>query len=435
MFAARRKRFLAAMGPDSVAILLGAGLAVRSRDTHFRFRQDSDFHYLTGFDHPNAALVLRPDGGPPFTLFVEPRDPEAETWTGYRPGVEGARGDYGADEAHPRAELLEKLPALLERARRVYHVLGRDARVDQGIVGTVEAARIRSRAHAPPPDAIVDPRAILHEMRLLKEPAELDLLRRAVEISREAHAAAAGMAHAGAGEHELEAVIDYTFRRRGGWGPAYESIVGGGANATVLHYVANDQPLRDGTPVLIDAGCEYAGYAADVTRTYPVGGRFTPAARAVYDVVLAAQEAALERSRPGATLEEVHDAALRRLVEGMIALELLPKTSVDDAIQAGDFRRYYMHRTSHWLGLDVHDVGAYSVDGKARRLEPGMVFTVEPGLYVPTREERAPAALRGIGVRIEDDVVVTESGHENLCAAIPKRPDDVEALVRSGARA
>ena len=435
MFAARRKRFLEAMEPESVAILLGARLAPRSRDTHFRFRQDSDFHYLTGFDHPNAALVLRKDGGPPFTLFVEPRDREAETWTGYRPGVEGARADFGADEAHPIGELLAKLPGLLEGARRVLHVLGRDPRVDQRIVEAIEAARIRSRAHAPPPEAIVDPRAIVHEMRLFKEPAELELMRHAAAITAEAHAAAAALAWPGAGEHELEAMLDYTFRRRGAWGPAYESIVGGGANATVLHYVANDQPLRADTLVLIDAGCEYRGYASDVTRTYPVGGRFTPEARAVYEVVLAAQEAALAASRPGATLEDVHDAALRRLVEGMQALELLPKGGVDEAIRSGDYRRYYMHRTSHWLGLDVHDVGAYSADGKPRRLEPGMVFTVEPGLYVPAGDERAPAALRGIGVRIEDDVVVSEDGHENLTAAIPKRPDDVEALVQAGADA
>lgn len=432
MFAARRKRLLEAMEPDSVAILLGAGLAVRSRDTHYRFRQDSDFHYLTGFDHPNAALVLRKDGGPPYTLYVEPRDPDAETWTGYRPGVEGARDDHGADEAHPHTALLPQLPTLLERARRVYHVLGRDPRLDARLVEAVETARIRSRAHAPPPEAIVDPRAILHEMRLVKEPAELECLRRAVEISREAHAAAAALAWPGRSEHELEAVIDYTFRRRGGWGPAYESIVGGGANATVLHYVANDQPLRDDTLVLIDAGCEYAGYAADVTRTYPVAGRFAGPARAVYEVVLEAQEAALERARPGATLDDVHDAALRRLVEGMIALRLLPAGTVDDAIQAGDYRRYYMHRTSHWLGLDVHDVGAYSAGGQPRRLEPGMVFTVEPGLYVPAGDEKAPAELRGVGVRIEDDVIVTADGHENLCDAIPKRPDDVAALVRSG---
>ncbi len=432
MFAARRKRFLEAMEPGSIAILLGASLATRSRDTHYRFRQDSDFHYLTGFDHPNAALVLQPDGEESFTLFVEARDKEAETWTGYRPGIEGARSDFGADQAYPIGELLEKLPSLLERARRVYHVLGRDARVDQKIVETIEAARLRSRAHAPPPDSILDPRGILHEQRLFKEPAELELMRMAAEITREAHAAAAALAHADRFEYELEAALDGTFRRRGGWGPAYDSIVGGGVNATVLHYVANDQPLRDGTLVLIDAGCEYAGYAADVTRTYPVGGRFTSPAREIYDVVLAAQEVALERSRPGATLEEIHDAALRRLVEGMIALRLLPTTTVDDAIASGDFRRYYMHRTSHWLGLDVHDVGAYSQDGQPRRLEAGMVLTVEPGLYVPAHDEGAPEALRGIGVRIEDDVVITDDGHENLSAAIPKRPADVEALVRAG---
>ncbi len=432
MFAARRKHFLEAMEPGSIAILLGAGLATRSRDTHYRFRQDSDFHYLTGFDHPNAALVLQSGEGPAFTLFVEPRDPDAETWTGYRPGVEGARSDFGADQAYPIGELLEKLPALLDGASRVHHVLGRDARVDRKLVETIEESRLRSRAHAPPPDAIVDPRAILHELRLFKEPEELALMRTASEITREAHAAAAALAHADRFEYELEAALDGTFRRRGGWGPAYDSIVGGGANATVLHYIANDQPLRDGTLVLIDAGCEYAGYAADVTRTYPVGGRFTSSAREIYDIVLDAQQVALEHARPGATLDEIHDAALRRLIEGMIALHLLPTTTVDDAIAGGDFRRYYMHRTSHWLGLDVHDVGAYSREGQPRRLAPGMVLTVEPGLYVPAHDERAPEALRGIGIRIEDDVVITADGHENLSAAIPKRPADVEALVRAG---
>jgi Xaa-Pro aminopeptidase len=434
MYAGRRKRFLEAMEPDSVALLLGARLAPRSRDTSYRFRQDSDFHYLTGFDHPNAAVLLRKDGGPPFTLFVEPRDRDAETWTGYRPGIEGACSDFGADEAHPIGELAGKLPALVERARRVYHVLGRDPSLDAKLVDTIETARIRSRAHAPPPEAIVDPRAIVHEMRLRKEPDELDLMRRAAEISREAHARAARIARGGVHEYELEAEIDSTFRRRGGWGPAYETIVGGGANATVLHYVANDQPLRDGTLVLIDAGCEYQGYASDVTRTYPVGGRFTAPARAVYEVVLAAQEAALERCRPGATLEDVHDAALRRLVEGMVDLGLVGG-SLEEVLAGTAWRTYYMHRTSHWLGLDVHDVGAYSTDGKPRKLEPNMVFTVEPGLYVPLSDEKAPEALRGIGVRIEDDVVVTDDGHENLTAAIPKRCDEVEALVRGGAPA
>jgi len=433
MYAARRRRFLEALEPDSVALLLGAGLATRSRDTHFPFRQDSDFHYLTGFDHPNAAALVRKDGGPPFTLFVEPRDREAEIWNGYRPGVEGAVADYGADAAHPIAELVEKLPSLIEGARRVYHVLGRDARVDAKLTETLEQTRLRSRQGVLPPEAILDPRAIAHEMRLLKEPEELDVMRRAAEISREAHAAAAALAHEGVYEYELAAALDYTFRRRGGAGPAYESIVGGGRNATILHYVANDRPLRGGELVLIDAGAEFEGYASDVTRTYPVGGAFAGGGRAVYEVVLAAQEAALERVRPGATLEDVHDAALRRLVEGLLELRLL-EGSVDDAIGSSAYRRYYMHRTSHWLGLDVHDVGAYTASGKARPLVPGMVLTVEPGLYVGADDERAPAALRGIGVRIEDDVVVTDDGCEILTAEIPKRPGDVEALVRAGSR-
>ena len=417
------------MEPGSVALLLGAGLARRSNDTHFPFRQDSDFHYLTGFDHPNAAALLRNDGGPPFTLFVEPRDPAAETWTGYRPGVEGAAADFGADAAHPHTELLEKLPSLLEGAKRVYHVLGRDARVDARLVEIVETSLQRSRTGAVPPGAIVDPRAIVHELRLFKDQGELDVMRRAAEISREAHEAAARMAREGVYEYELAAVLDYTFRRRGGAGPAYESIVGGGANATILHYVANDQPLRDGELLLIDAGCELAGYASDVTRCYPVGGRFRDAARDVYEVVLAAQQAALDVSRPGNTLEDVHEAALRSLVQGMIDLKLIGGP-VDDAIQSGAYKTFYMHRTSHWLGLDVHDAGSYAVDGKPRPLAPGMVFTVEPGLYVPPREEKAPAHLRGIGVRIEDDVVVTDDGHENLTAAIPKTVAGIEALQR-----
>lgn len=429
MYAARRRRFLDAMEPGSVALLLGAGLATRSNDTHFPFRQDSDFHYLTGFDHPNAAAVLRKDAGPSYTLFVDPRDPDAETWTGFRPGVEGAIADFGADEAHPIGALLEKVPKLLEGARRVLHVLGRDAKLDAKLFETADLARMRSRAGLTAPDAIVDPRTILHEMRLFKEPEEIDIMRRAAEISREGHEAAAKLAREGVHEYELAAVLDYAFRRRGGAGPAYESIVGGGANATVLHYVANDQPLRANTSVLIDAGCELAGYASDVTRVYPVGGRFTPADRDVYEVVLAAQEAALEVARPGNTLEDVHQAALHKLVEGMIALKLVVGT-IDDVIQSGAFRTFYMHRTSHWLGLDVHDAGAYSVDGKPRPLEPGMVLTVEPGLYVPVREEKAPASLRGIGVRIEDDVLVTDDGHENLTLTIPKTIADVEAWIR-----
>ncbi len=416
------------MGPGAVAILIGARLVTRSADSHFPFRQDSDFWYLTGFDHPNAIAVLRTDGGPEYALFVEPRDPDAETWTGYRPGVEGARRDYEADEAHPTQDFLTRLPDLLAGARQVYHVLGRDAAIDAKIVETCESMRLRSRLGRVPPEALVDPRGIVHEMRLHKEPAELDVMRRAASISDEGHRAAARLAHPGTFEYELEAALEYTFRRRGARGPAYTTIVGSGANGTVLHYVRNDQKLRDGELVLIDAGCELSGYASDVTRTYPIGGRFGAAARDVYEVVLAAQEAALERCRPGATLPEIHDTAVRRLIEGLVALGVL-SGPVDELVAREAHRRFYMHQTSHWLGLDVHDVGTYRQASAPRRLEPGMVFTVEPGLYFAPSLEDVDPRFRGIGVRIEDDVVVTPGGCEVLTAAIPKTPEDLEALV------
>jgi Xaa-Pro aminopeptidase len=417
------------MGPDAVAVLLGARLATRSADTHFPFRQDSDFWYLTGFNHPHAAAVLRTDGGPPFALFVEPRQPEAEVWNGYRPGVEGALRDYGADTAFPSCELISALPKLLEKVQRVFHVLGRDAALDAKLVESLDAMRLRSRMGLVPPAEIVDPRSILHEMRLLKESEELEIMRQAADISREAHAAAARLARDGTYEYELEAVLDFTFRRRGATGPAYTTIVGGGKNATVLHYVTNDQPLREGELVLVDAGCELKGYASDVTRTYPVGGKLEGAARSVYELVLAAQQAAFEVAKPGATLDELHTAALRVLTDGMVQLGLL-SGNLDDLIASNAYRPYYMHRTSHWLGLDVHDVGAYTANGKPRPLEPGMVFTIEPGLYISAEAEGADPRLRGIGVRIEDDVLITSSGHQNLTAAIPKRPADVEAWVR-----
>jgi Xaa-Pro aminopeptidase len=429
VFAARRRRFLERMGPGAVALVQGARLVTRSADTEFPFRQDSDFHYLTGFDHPHAVAVLRTDGGPAYSLFVEPRDRAAETWTGYRPGVEGAVADYGADEAHPVEALDEKLPGLLERAQRLFHVLGRDTRLDARIVEILELMRLRSRQGLDPAAEIVDPRRALHEMRLRKEPAELALLRRAAAISAEAHREAAKLAEEGRFEYELEAALLHCFRRRGAAGPAYSSIVGGGRNATVLHYIRNDQKLVDGELVLIDAGCELEGYASDVTRTYPVGGSYGGAQRAVYEVVLEANLAALALAKPGATLPQIHQASTRKLVEGMVELGLLTGR-VDELIQSEAHRRYYMHNTSHWLGLDVHDVGAYAVDGKPRVLEPGMVFTIEPGLYVSADDAGAPAELRGIGVRIEDDVAITAGGCENLTAAIPKPPADVAAWVR-----
>ncbi len=429
MYAARRQRLLERMGPGAVAILQGARLLTRSADTEFPFRQDSDFRYLTGFDHPHALAVLRSDGGPPYTLFVEPRDSKAETWTGYRPGVEGAVTDFGADEAYPVAELDAKLPGLLERAKRLFHVLGRDAKLDARIVEILEQMRLRSRLGLVPAAEIIDPRHVLHELRLRKEPAELAIMRRAASISAEAHREAARIAEDGRFEYELEAMLLYQFRRLGASGPAYGSIVGSGRNATVLHYIRNDQKLVDGELVLIDAGCELDGYASDVTRTYPVGGSYRGVQRAVYEVVLEAQLAGLALAKPGATLPAIHEATTRRLVEGMRELGLL-SGSVDDLIRSEAHRRYYMHNTSHWLGLDVHDVGPYAVEGKPRSLEPGMVFTVEPGLYVAADDEEAPAELRGIGVRIEDDVAIHADGCEVLTAAIPKHPADVEAWLR-----
>ena len=439
MFAERRQQLLEAMGPDAVAIFVGGRLAVRSADTEFPFRQDSDFWYLTGFDHPEAIAVLSTRPGPDFTLFVQPRDKSAEIWNGYRPGIEGAVDDYGADLAYPVEELMDKLPEVLRGAARIYHTLGRDAAIDARIVSLQEEIRRQSRGGVLPANELIDPRLILHEMRLIKSPAEIALMQQAAEISFEGHRRAARVARAGRFEYELEAELAFAFRSLGGSGPAYASIVGSGANATILHYIKNDQQLAPGDMVLIDAGVELGGYASDVTRTYPVDGSFEPAARALYEVVLAAQLAAIEASRPGTTLPEIHAAALRVLCQGMVDLGLL-EGQVDGLIESEAYRPYYMHGTSHWLGLDVHDVGAYVVrddkngtktgETRPRPLEPGMAYTIEPGLYVAADDPKAPADYRGLGVRIEDDVVVTEDGILNLTQAIPKAVDDVEAWVR-----
>jgi Xaa-Pro aminopeptidase len=431
VFAQRREKVRDAMGRDAVAIFRGARLATRSQDTEYPFRQDSDFWYLTEFDHPDAVAVLRTDGGPEYTLYVQPRDESAEVWTGYRPGVEGAKRDFGADEAFPSQDFAKHLPDLLRKARRVYFQLGRDPSVDAIVTGTLDEMRLRSRANAAPAESISDPRSITHPMRVFKQPAELDIMRRAAEITREAHEEGARLAHGGHHEYEMQAAIESVFRRRGAAGPAYTSIVGGGANATVLHYIANDQKLNDGDLVLVDAGCELEGYASDVTRTFPVGGRFGKAEREIYDIVLAAQLASLELCKPGSTLVQVHDASVRVIVEGLVELGVL-SGQPDSIIADESYRTYYMHNTSHWLGLDVHDVGSYRIDGEPRPLEPGMVLTVEPGIYIRPNAESVDPSYRGIGVRIEDDVVIDADGHENLTAAIAKAPEEVEALVAEG---
>ena len=425
---------LEAMGPDAVAIFVGGRLAVRSADTEFPFRQDSDFWYLTGFDHPEAIAVLSTREGPDFILFVQPRDPEAETWTGYRPGVEGALADFAADAAYPVEEFMGKLPELLRGAARIFHSLGRDPKIDATIVALQDEIRRQSRGGVLPARELIDPRLILHEMRLVKSAAEIEIMQRAADISREGHHRAARQCFAGRFEYELEAELAYAFRARGGSGPAYGSIVGAGVNATILHYIRNDQPLRDGDVVLIDAGVELEGYASDVTRCYPVGGHFEPAARALYDLVLAAQSASLEASGPGKTLPEVHAASVRVLTQGLVDLGFL-SGSIDGLIESEAYRPYYMHGTSHWLGLDVHDVGAYVVENGAEKPSPrplaaGMAYTIEPGLYVSPDDPNAPDRFKGIGIRIEDDVVITNDGFINLTRDIPKSAEDIEAWVK-----
>ena len=432
ILATRRRRVLDAM-EGGVMVLAAAGEQVRTADIHYPFRQDSDFDYLTGFPEPDAVAVLTPGGERPFVLFVRPRDPERAIWVGPRAGVEGALEQYGADAAFPIDALDVELPKLIGTAAPLYLSLVRDDAVGRRLLDLVRRVHAtRTRAASGPLAPIRDPGEILHEMRLVKEPGELAQMRAAIAIACEAHVAAMRTARAGLHEYEVEALIDQVFRRRGASGPAYPSIVAGGANATILHYTTNDCPLGAGDLLLIDAGAERAGYCADVTRTFPVGPRFGPAQRDLYDAVLAAQLAAIAVARPGATLEDVHQKALRVLVEALVHLGVV-EGPVDRAIEQETYKKVYMHRTSHWLGRDVHDVGRYALDGEPRPLVPGMVFTVEPGCYVPADADDVPEAFRGIGIRIEDDVLVTESGVEVLSAAAPKMAVELEAL-RADAR-
>ncbi|MBV9773907.1 MAG: aminopeptidase P N-terminal domain-containing protein [Gemmatimonadetes bacterium] len=427
---ARRERVLERLG-GGVLVLCSAPELLKSRDTDVRFRQDSDLFYLTGFMEPGAVAVLTPhDPERRLTLFVRPRDPERETWTGRREGVEGARERFAADAAYPVEELDQHLRALLEPADEVVYAFGTHPEMDQRILRLVTGFR-RTRPRAGKgPLAVRDPDAVLAEMRLVKEPWELERMRRAGEISARGHLAALRAARPGIGEWELEAVLDAAFRSAGGRGSSYPTIVGSGANATVLHYVANDRRARDGELVLVDAGAEWGMYAGDITRTFPVSGRFTEAQRAVYEVVLAAEEAAIAAVRPGALFSDVHEAAVRVLTRGMVDLGLLTG-DVDELIESEGYKPFYMHQTSHWLGLDVHDVGPYRRGGEWVRFEPGMVLTIEPGLYI-AEDADVPEAFRGIGVRIEDDVAVTADGHEILTRGVPVAADEIERLVGSG---
>jgi Xaa-Pro aminopeptidase len=427
-FAERRARVLAQIG-GGVAILPAAPQLFKSRDTEVRFRQDSDFFYLTGFDEPEAVAVLTPhDESHRFTLFVRPRDPEREAWAGRRAGVEGARERYGADAAYPIDALDEHLKRLVEPADRIVYALGNDPLLDGRVIDLVAHFRRARQRSGQGPLEVCDPATVLDPMRVIKDAGEIERLRAACTLTAEAHRAAMRAARPGVGEWELEAELEYVFRKGGASGPAYPSIVGSGANATVLHYVANDQCAADGDLILIDAGAELDNYCGDITRTFPASGRFSAEQRAIYQVVLAAEEAAIAAVRPGAPFTAIHDAAVFVLTTGMVDLGLL-QGDVQTLIAEGAYKRFYQHQTSHWLGLDVHDVGLYKQNGEAVLLEPGMVLTIEPGLYVAADADGVPASLRGIGVRIEDDLLVTADGHEILTRGVPVLPDEIEALM------
>jgi Xaa-Pro aminopeptidase len=433
MFRDHRARFQAALSArGAAAVIPTATHKVRNNDCEYRFRPDSDFWYLTGFAEPESALVLLPPlAGKPArsVLFLREKDREREIWTGRRLGLAAAPTHLGVDEARPIENLWTDLPALLRNVERIVWRAGVDEAHDAKIMSILGRLRATAKGSVVPPLELVDPAPLLHEMRLRKTAPELDVMRRAARITRDAHIGAMKRARPGVNEREIDAELDAAFRRAGATGSAYTNIVAGGANACILHYIENDQPLRDGDLLLVDAGSEFEYYASDVTRTYPVNGRFNAEQRAIYDVVLDAQLAAIAHVKPGATFVSVHDVALERLVRGLVRLGLLTGT-VEDAIAKETYKRFYMHRTSHWLGLDVHDCGAYVVDGKSRALEPGFVLTVEPGLYVAPDDETVEARWRGIGVRIEDDVLVTAGGHEVLTAGIPKHADEIEATCQ-----
>ena len=431
-FAKHRESLLTSLAASDAAGVYFSGVEkLRNGDSTFRFRPESDFYYLTGCREPEACLVLLPHGEKRSVLFLREKDREQEIWTGRRVGVEAAPATFGVDLAFAFDELAERLPRKLVGHSGIEYALGVDGDRDHAMTECANKAVRLGRAGGLVPEHWFHPRTHVHEARLRKSADEIAIMRRAADVSAEAHRAAMAEAEPGKNEGELDAVLDFTFKRRGGTGSAYTNIVAGGANACILHYVENDRELRAGELCLVDAGCEHGYYASDVTRTFPVDGRFTPEQRALYEVVLTAQLSAIDEAKPGAAFDSVHDVALRRLVEGLVELGLL-KGSVDEALEKGTYREFYMHRTSHWLGLDVHDAGAYAKNGKSRALEPGMVLTVEPGLYVAPDAD-VERCWRGIGIRIEDDVLVTATGNDVLSKNAPKSIDDVEDACRETA--
>jgi Xaa-Pro aminopeptidase len=417
------------MGPGSIAILPSAPVAIRNRDVDYPYRPDSDFYYLTGFPEPEAVAALIPGRDQAeYVLFCRERDPEKEVWNGARAGQEGATQDYGADDSFPIGDLDDILPRMLEQCERVFYAMGCNADLDRRMSEWVGAIRDKGRAGVQGPLEFIALDHYIHDMRLYKSRSEIKNMRDAARISARAHRHAMKICSPGMREWELEAEIAHVCASAGARFQAYSPIVGGGVNGCVLHYVENKDALNDGDLVLIDAGCELDYYASDITRTFPVNGRFSPAQRALYELVLHAQEAAIAEVRPGNHWEDPHQAAVRVITRGLVELGLL-RGRVPTLIKNEAYKKFYMHRTGHWLGMDVHDVGDYKVDGAWRLLEPGMVLTVEPGLYISSESRGVAKKWRGIGIRIEDDVVVTKDGCDILSKDVPKSVEEIEAIM------
>nr|WP_093477685.1 Xaa-Pro aminopeptidase [Halopseudomonas yangmingensis] len=434
-YSRRRKALMAQMVPNSIAVLPAAQVRTRNRDTEYPYRQDSDFQYLTGFPEPEAVAVLIPGRAHgEFVLFCRERDPERELWDGYRAGQEGAVASYGADDAFPISDIDDILPGLIEGRERVYYAMGANPEFDRRLTGWINSIRSKARLGAQPPNEFEALDHLLHDLRLYKSAAELKVMREAAKISARAHVRAMQICRPGLHEYQLEAELIHEFMRSGSRAPAYSSIVAAGRNACILHYTENTSQIRDGDLVLIDAGCELDCYASDITRTFPANGRFSAEQRAIYQLVLDAQRAAFAVIAPGRHWNEVHEASVRVITAGLIELGLL-QGEVDELVAAEAYRPFYMHRVGHWLGMDVHDVGEYRVGGEWRVLEPGMLMTVEPGIYIAQDNSDVARKWRGIGVRIEDDVLVTRNGCEILTGDVPREIDEIEALMaaaRSG---
>ncbi len=429
--------FMRRMDKNSVAIIPAAREAVRSHDTHYRYRQNSDFFYLTGFEEPEAIAVIAPGRDKKFTMFVRPRDLEQEIWNGYRSGVEGAVKDFSAEEAFPISEFDEKLQEILDGPNVLYYAFGHTSpEMDQKIIRQLTSMRETNRKPLEPPRTIVDPSTILHEMRVIKSEAEIEIMQTAADIAADAHVEAMKSVRPGMMEYEVEAMLEAYFRKQGAAGSSYTSIIGSGGNATVLHYISNQDELKDGDLLLVDAGAEYKGYASDITRTFPINGKFTQAQRDIYDLVLKTQKSCVDMVRPGVRLEDLKTHSIELLTEGMVELGLLkgdPKKLIEDK----KYMQFYMHNLGHYLGIDVHDAGRYYFNGESRPAEVGMVMTIEPGLYISPDTSRIPDDFNkdipekylGIGVRIEDDVLVTENGARVLTHRVPKDAEEIEALM------